>query len=33
MMNEADVRTNRLALLAQLQGLFAGVADLSQLSS
>ena len=29
----ADVRTNRLALLAQLQGLFAGVADLSQLSS
>ena len=29
----AEVRTNRLALLAQLQGLFADVADLSQLSS
>lgn len=28
-----EVRNNRLALLAQLQGLFAGVADLSQLSS
>jgi glycyl-tRNA synthetase beta chain len=28
---ERELRANRLGLLAQLQGLFAGVADLSRL--
>jgi glycyl-tRNA synthetase beta subunit len=33
MVNDPDenLRVNRLALLAQLQGLFAGIADLSRL--
>lgn len=33
MVEDAQVRTNRLALLARLRGLFLGVADLSRLQS